>query len=70
MGRSPDQFFPCGEKWYGNETTTGEVMGAVQQVHRMVALHLWEGRSDSEQDVFGTTSRANQMAVISVVCNL
>jgi len=48
----------------------GGVMGGVQQVHRMVALHLWEGRSDSEQDVFGTTSRAKRMAVISVVCNL
>ena len=21
IGRSPDQFFPCGEKWSGNETT-------------------------------------------------
>ena len=22
MGRSPDQFFPCGKKWSGNETTS------------------------------------------------
>jgi len=23
IGRSPDQFFPCGEKWSGNETKSG-----------------------------------------------
>ena len=37
IGRSPDQFFPCGEKWSGNETRSGHT-----RLLQELGLHSWK----------------------------
>jgi len=44
IGRSPDQFFPCGEKWSGNETTRTEAlaMRLYFHIHVQPQLVSWQ----------------------------